>query len=64
VRIVGVHVVFVSECLTLGALISGALANRMIWVCLGRLVPPWFFGAGEWERRLGDADGFGHTVGS
>lgn len=50
--------VSVGECLTLGALISGALVNRMIWVCPGRLVPPEPFagdGSGNagWGARMG-----------
>jgi hypothetical protein len=63
-RGVGVYAVFVSVRLTHGTLISGALANRMIWVRLGRLVPPELFEVREWEDRLGNRDGSGHTVGS
>lgn len=47
---------FVGVRLTHGTLISGALANRMIWVRLGRLVPPeplWGTGVGRSARESG-----------
>lgn len=46
-----VQVVSAGVCSAHGALISGALAIRFGGIA-DRLVPPWFFGAGEWERRL------------
>ena len=55
---------FVSERLTRGTLISGALATRIGRDRSDRLVPPGSSEDGSGKTVSGGSDGFGHTVGS